>query len=365
MNVLGPAMRRTGLDWLDLSPRTAGLASPPPVPCGGKSNPTIRGVFLVKSVMADPRGEFVNRIDLRTTRVKPFEGFIFLCGGPQDVNVPVPDLSVRHILYHAITSGRHSDLAGRLKLAEDIQDWYRGGKYSDLVTFEEHLASLSSVIILVVESAGSIAELGAFSVTDAIADRLIALISETHFDEDSFIKLGPISRLESRTGRTVLVHSWHERRIGGQIFENYDLMRGDVPGILNEVRKLLVPLKGEKVFKTSEPSHAMLLICELCDLFGALSETEIKDYFLAIGCELNLREIEQYLFILNKCDLLRVKAKGHGRYFYAPDWKPHIIFGFRDSEGIERNRLAVNVFDYYKSANKTRYDVVSQLRGGL
>ncbi|MBW8367782.1 MAG: retron St85 family effector protein [Arenimonas sp.] len=295
--------------------------------------------------------------------MKPFEGFVFLCGGPQDLTRPTPELSVRHILYNAMTSGRYADLAARLKLAEDIQDWYRGGTYSDLVTFEEHLASLSSVIVLVVESAGSIAELGAFSVTNAIADRLMALVSEAHFEEDSFIRHGPISRLESRTGRRVGVHPWHELGLGGRLVENFELIRDDVPAIVDEVRTFLTPATGEKVFKASDPSHPMLLICELCELFGALSENEIRDYLEIVRCGIVRETVSQYLFLLEKCGLLQQKARGNGRYYYAPGWRSHIVFGFSDGAGVDRFRVATDVFNYYKVANKTRFDVVSRLRG--
>ncbi|MBD9480577.1 retron St85 family effector protein [Pseudoxanthomonas sp. PXM02] len=315
--------------------------------------------------MADPRAVFLARIDLSATRVKPFEGFVFLCGGPQDIKNLTPERSVRNVLYNAITSGRNSDLAQRLKLAEDIQDWYRGGKYDDLVTFEEHLASLSSVILLVVESAGSIAELGAFAVTDVIAERLLALISEAHFEEDSFIKLGPINRLESRTGRKVLVYPWHDKGVGGTLVENFDLLKRDLPDILAEVRTLLGSNNSERVFKQANPAHVMMFVCEMCDLFGALSENEIASYLREVGCEVDRAQLEQYLFLLERCDLLLSKARGHGRYFYAPNWRSHIVFGFRDSKRVDRDRLTSDVIDYYRGSNKTRFSVISELRQAL
>ncbi len=313
--------------------------------------------------MSDPRDEFVSRIELASTRVKAFSGYLFLCGGPQSTTDTAPLRSVRHLLYNELTSGRHTDLAQRLRLAEDIQDWFRDGTYRDLVTFEEHLASLSSVILLVVESAGSIAELGAFSVTRAIGDRLIALVAERHYLDDSFIRLGPINRLVAETGRPVLVYDWHDTDDFSRVFENFLKIQPDVAEIFQEVRTLLNSEAGEKVFKSNIPAHVMLLICELCDLFGALQETEIKTYLHRLDGSIESTLIEQFLFLLKKCEILKIKPKGHGRYYYAPAWTSHITFGFSEGIKIERDRLRVDVVEYYKISQKTRAEVVRLIRG--
>ncbi|MFZ0870565.1 MAG: retron St85 family effector protein, partial [Rhodanobacter sp.] len=163
--------------------------------------------------MIDPRREFLARVDLVKSRIRNFGGFVFLCGGRSNTSF-APILSVRHLLYNELTNGKHSDIAAKLKLAEDIQDWFRGGAYNDLVTFEEHLAGLSDVIVLVVESPGAIAELGAFSISPAIADRLLVLVAEIHYEEESFIKLGPLKRLENKNSDAVLVYDWHEDTFG-------------------------------------------------------------------------------------------------------------------------------------------------------
>lgn len=316
----------------------------------------------MKSVATDPREEFLARVNFSDTRVRAFSGFLFLCGGQHDASHYEPLLSARHVLYHELVSGRHSDLAIRLKLAEDIQDWFRDGKYGDLVTFEEHLAGLSSVILLVVESPGSIAELGAFAVTQAINGRLIALIDEQHFEAESFIRLGPINRLENDTGRKVLVHDWHEVDALGRRSPAYEKLTPDLSSILSDVRALLKDQSGEQVFRRSEPGHMMILICELCDLFGALSQQEIGRYLSIVDANVSADEVEQYLFLLEKCEILRVKAKGQGRYYHAPDWASHVTFAFGDSLRIDRDRLRVDVVEYYKKHLKSRADVVRILR---
>lgn len=311
---------------------------------------------------SDPREDFLARIDFSDTRVRSFRGFLFLCGGQHDASIYEPLLSARHVIYHELVSGRHSDLASRLKLAEDIQDWFRDGKYSDLVTFEEHLAGLSSVILLVVESPGSIAELGAFAVTPAINSRLIALIDEQHFEAESFIRLGPINRLENDTQRKVLVHDWHDVDLSGRRSPAFAKLVPDVSNILADVRALLREQDREQVYRRGEPGHAMILICELCDLFGALSHQDISRYMSMADPGIANEKIDQYLFLLDKCGILQIKAKGQGRYYHCPEWTSHITFAFSDSRRVDRDRLRVDVVEYYKQHLKSRADVIRILR---
>ncbi|MFC0156280.1 retron St85 family effector protein [Xanthomonas dyei] len=182
--------------------------------------------------MDDPRLQFLASIDLAKTRIKAFEGFVLLCGGQSDGQAH-PIKSIRHLIQLELTNGRNSELAQRVRLAEETKDWFHGGVYSDLVTFEEHLAGLSAVVVLVVESAGSIAELGAFSVSEPFLDRLLVVVSQDHYDESSFIRLGPIQKIENKAKNSVMVYDWHEHKIGGARVENFELVRGEMGEIIS------------------------------------------------------------------------------------------------------------------------------------
>lgn len=311
--------------------------------------------------MVDPRRKFLERLDLGKSRIRNFGGFVFLCGGERNMDF-TPILSVRHLLYNELTSGKYSDIASRLKLAEDIQDWFRGGAYSDLVTFEEHLAGLSDVIVLVVESPGAIAELGAFAISPAISDRLLVLVAEVHYEQESFIKLGPLKRIEDKNLDAVLVYDWHDREVGRSPIERFDKINGEIPSIAESIRKYMSPGTKERVFKVDDVSHQMLLICDLVDLFGALPYAEIHEFLSLLSVEIEPAHLKQYLFLLEKCDLLRIKAKGHGRYFYCVDWTPRISFSYTEGQAIDKQRLRFDVVEYYDAHEKTRSEVVKLIR---
>lgn len=167
----------------------------------------------------DPRESFISNVIVSEARVRSYAGFVFLCGGKIN-STTAPFLSVRHRLHYELTSGQSSDVAARIRLAEDIKDWYQNGVYRDLVTFESDLAALASVIVLIVESPGAIAELGVFTVVPQISEKLVIVIEEGHFDSDSYIKHGPVKKFEVDTGKQALVHSWLRRSFSG--LESFD-----------------------------------------------------------------------------------------------------------------------------------------------
>ncbi|MBB3761613.1 retron St85 family effector protein [Xanthomonas arboricola] len=311
--------------------------------------------------MDDPRLQFLAQIDLAKTRIKAFEGFVLLCGGESDEQAH-PIKSIRHLIQSELTNGRHSELARRVRLAEETKDWFHGGVYSDLVTFEEHLAGLSAVVVLVVESAGSIAELGVFSVSEPFLDRLLIVVSQDHYDESSFIRLGPIQKIENKSRKSVMVYDWYEDKIAGKRVENFELVRGEVGEIIAAIREYVSPAGREHVFRKSEPSHVMSLICDLCDLFGALNETEISEFLLKLEISIESADLSRYLFLLQKCQLLFVKAKGHGRYFYVDEWKSRVSFGYVAGAKFNRERLKIDTVAFYEARIPSRAKVIKSVR---
>ncbi|MGB9102217.1 MAG: retron St85 family effector protein, partial [Stenotrophomonas indicatrix] len=234
--------------------------------------------------------------------------------------------------------------------------------YSDLITFEEHLAGLSAVVVLVVESPGAIAELGAFSISEPFLDRLLVIVSQEHYEQQSFIRLGPVQKIENSSSDAVLVYDWHDRRVGERPVPNFELLREDVSEIVSAIRSYTSPSGREHVFKYEDPSHAMSLICELCDLFGALSESDIHEFLLKMGLDPGLDNIRRYLFLLQKCELLFLKSKGHGRYYYVEEWKSRLSFSFSGDEKFNRERIKVDTVAYYDAVMKSRAEVVRRIR---
>src|SRR5947209_972804 len=76
------------------------------------------------------------------------------------------------------------------------------------LNLESDLAGLSAVIMLFVESAGSFAELGAFTQTEVLQDKLVAILEYSHYNDRSFIRDGPVARLEKNNDESVFFYPW-------------------------------------------------------------------------------------------------------------------------------------------------------------
>ena len=105
--------------------------------------------------MTNPLEAFASSLDLNASRVLNSPSLIFLCGGPLTQETG-DDPSARAIFYQRLKE-EHQDLFKRVLLAEHANKWSRiGRQYGNLLDLENDLAGLSAVILLFVESAGSI-----------------------------------------------------------------------------------------------------------------------------------------------------------------------------------------------------------------
>ncbi|WP_204281408.1 retron St85 family effector protein, partial [Moraxella catarrhalis] len=87
-------------------------------------------------------------------------------------------------------------------------------EYSDLITFEEDIARIAAVVLVIAESAGSLAELGAFTANDTIRQALRVVIPDHHETAESFVRYGPIERLKNERRENLGVYPWKEHANG-------------------------------------------------------------------------------------------------------------------------------------------------------
>lgn len=140
-------------------------------------------------------------IKIREDIFKPANNFkttIFLCGGA---------LSEKDNMRHKVSKElsnywyRHNF---NLIYPEDIFDeLLSSSKYGDLLSLEALLAESVDVIVLIPESPGSFAELGAFAHDERLRSKMICFVDDKYKKDKSFINQGPIK----------LVRNMHEGRI--------------------------------------------------------------------------------------------------------------------------------------------------------
>lgn len=124
---------------------------------------------------------------------------IFLCGSNQS-----NQRSFRDEIQQAV-QGIKSKFAYRVYYPEKIfMELIYGHQKRDLLSLENVLAESVHSVAILLESVGTIAELGAFANHAQLSNKMVVFIKSQHKNDKSFINLGPIRHLREKTSSEVV-----------------------------------------------------------------------------------------------------------------------------------------------------------------
>ncbi|WP_093197600.1 retron St85 family effector protein [Variovorax sp. YR750] len=303
------------------------------------------------------RDELFAKIDLQSSRLKPYQGFIFLCGGQTDIRSYEP-VSIRDAMYRELA--KDSAIEKRIRVAEHYKDWSHESIYRDLVSFERHLAELSSVIVLVLESPGSIAELGLFSVVEEFQGKLLVFIETNHYKSASFIKLGPVDYLEKFHGNSAECHRWMVE-VDRQFKFDPKAAQELQPELAEAILKRAKKPAPEHAFRPTSWFDTALLICDLLSLCSALTLREIRGILEQLDHAKTESELKQYLFLLEKVELIAVEPKGDQRFYVGIEDRQFYWFHIREGT-VDLSRFRVDQIADYAQNDKKRFRAIQEVR---
>jgi hypothetical protein len=295
------------------------------------------------------------KIDLTTSRLKPYKGFIFLCGGPTDITSHNP-VSIRDAIQRELV--KDPTIESRIRVAEDYKDWAHDSIYRDLVSFEKHIAELSSVIVLVLESPGSIAELGLFSVIEAFQKKLLIIIDTSHYQSDSFIRLGPINFLEKVHDNQAECHRW----LNAESRDFDPTAAVDLqPELAESIRKRVASQTPERAFQPREWLDIALLTCDLLGLCSALTLRELGVTLESLSCPRRESELKQILFVLERVQLIAMEPKGDQRFYISRNQNEFVKLSLTDAT-FDLNRFRNDLLANYEKEDKKRFRAIQEAR---
>ncbi|WP_200232252.1 retron St85 family effector protein [Rubrivivax gelatinosus] len=303
------------------------------------------------------RDQLFAKIDLHASRLKPYEGFIFLCGGKTDIRSHEP-VSIRDAMYRELA--KDAAVEKRVRVAEHYKDWSHESIYRDLVSFERHLAELSSVIVLVLESPGSIAELGLFSVVEEFQAKLLVFIETDHYQSPSFIKLGPVDYLEKIHSNSAECHRWMAQVDRRPKFDPKAAQELQ-PELAEAVLKRAQKPAPEHTFRTASWLDTALLLCDFLSLCSALTLREMRGLLEQLGHPKAESELKQYLFILQKVGLIAVEPKGDQRFYVGIEDRQFYWFHIREGT-VDFSRFRANQIADYAANDKKRFRAIQEVR---
>lgn len=248
---------------------------------------------------------FHEEIDFSVTKINKLPSLILVLGGPKVLS-PL-DASLRNVFITKMYEGKH-ELAQHLHSPEDFPEWNQFEGYTDLIHFEIDIGSLTRTILLFSESAGTHAELGAFCMDRVLSDRLLVVIQKIHYDQDSFIRHGPIRKIQ-----------------GSNPDDSVYVIQAKTPAAFVDEVQDVADVLGEKFhsfpktipFRVSERRDWFLLLADLVELFGALTQREIGTLLTSLNFPFERTDLARSLKLLQ---MLRLVLPGvtDKHYYVAP-----------------------------------------------
>ncbi len=313
----------------------------------------------------------IDHLDLDALKIGQFSDVIFLCGG-QFADADTTPTSARDFFYRRIQE-TETELFERIFLAEKINTWFSDlvrARYipEDLLTFEKHLSGLASFICLIVESPGSIAELGAFTSINQISEKLMVVISHDHEAQDSFISLGPISLLKEKFPKRDRVFVYPLKQVWDQDTETFrqtlDILEDIWGDFIQDLKKFDQENPKKVKFKKKMDGHVSLLIGDLVGLFSALRLREIKTILKSIEIDLEEPKLKGHLLILEKLQLVKKYRYRSVDYYVAIKENNFIEYNFKRAPPllVDRKRFKVSSNENYRKEDRSRKFAIRKAR---
>lgn len=180
---------------------------------------------------------------------------IFLCGG---ANSLVRDRVAQYL---------RAQTPSLVFYADDVWAQISSVIGENALAMEQRLAELADLVILVVESPGTFAELGAFSIHPSLRKKLLPILDQKYKDDASFINTGPVRWINS------------DSKYAPSIWVPMSSVLSCAKQLDERIRR--IPTQAERRAKELHSSlkHLLLLITDIVTVF-APCRPEHADYYL-------------------------------------------------------------------------------------
>lgn len=202
------------------------------------------------------RDELIGYLTSNTYRFRSFGPVVFLCGGANSVNRD----TLRDYL-------RKHNTSVNLFYAERVWEQIVSAVGRSALEMESELAALADLVIIIVESPGTFAELGAFSLSDPLRKKILPIVDSQYRHQSSFLATGPLRWIDADSKFNPTIYAPLPR-----ILEAVD----DI-----EERLSRVPRAGTvKVADlATSPKHLVFFLCDLIALIYPAT-IEMVEYYL-------------------------------------------------------------------------------------
>jgi hypothetical protein len=132
---------------------------------------------------------------------------------------------------------------------------------------EEDLALLADLVVIIVESPGTFAELGAFSLSDPLRKKLLPIVDERWRDQQSFISTGPLRWID------------RESEFTPTIYVSLSRILQAIDEIEERIRRIPQSTSVKISDLATSPKHLLFFLCDLIAVVHPAT-IEMVEYYL-------------------------------------------------------------------------------------
>lgn len=155
---------------------------------------------------------------------------------------------------------------------ELFDELFQGRDQIDLLRLENLLAKSVHVIVIVLESPGAIAELGAFANHEELKRRLVVIVDQKYKKDKSFIMLGPV-RMLKKTNNAVIYYNFEDR--------NKESLKKLGAQVRSDIRRIAKQVTPDTTIKNL--INAQFFLLAVVYVMQPISMLEINKMIKAIG----------------------------------------------------------------------------------
>ena len=205
------------------------------------------------------RDELIARFRARKVAFASLKHVVFLCGGNNS--------SRRDYLYEYLGKWVPEALVFQ---ADDVWRRIASSTLLNALEMEAQLAALADAVIIIVESPGTFAELGAFSNSEALRKKLIPILDQEYEEAQSFINTGPVRWIDA------------DSKFRPAVFVNLDSILSAADKILERLQRLAPPSEQRIGNFADYPKHLLFFVRDILAVVGPATANHIERYMTQI-----------------------------------------------------------------------------------
>jgi RNA-directed DNA polymerase len=279
----------------------------------------------------DRAAELLGKVDFDKSKIIQPQKLVFVCGGQKSGNPDAPTSMREILLARAEAAGNRGNLGGaKVILAEAAVNFLADSSFSNLLDLECFIAAVVHAVVLIVESPGSMCELGAFVMAPEICQKLIVVMQSYHLPRSSFITSGALKYFEEQQeDAQIQGYDWEiDRETRVITVPEYAIqkMLKELPIAMDRVHKM----HAKEAFKCGLDGHLIYLTLAFCHLLRAAKQTDIKLCFEFANVDISETKLRHCLDILFICELLKPIKHSKLYYYVALVERMPLQIAFRD-----------------------------------